>query len=437
MKERNKELIELIKEELKNAEELPYKEGAWEAYKSRYEPVQKGKYRTLSWVAAAAIALAGFTFLFLNPVNSPDTVTVVESQQQRLPLNQPTAPPTVESEDEALRTAANADLRVSMNESNQKGPLYVTAIPDRGALERVHLPAVNEAPWRSQTFGVAAIPAPERLSVSVREKPLATFSWDDDLMPGEQINPNFAYQSEAARQVSPKKVRLTDRLELGAFVSPSTTDRSFDLGGGLVFAYRFNDKLALRSGASFNQYEVAMLQSQVREIGEEMKQASAPIKNTDKLISKEASSLRTNSFFMPNLNAVTGKVQTLDIPLEIRYNLTKEFYTTGGVSYAAVLFQERFDHYEESAGIPTYSSASDSPEPVENPVTTISTTQASAYENIDNGFGGFVNFSIGRRVNMGKTIKVSIEPFVKLPVGQFKRADMNYTNGGIRIMTSF
>src|SRR5690606_21840648 len=92
---------------------------------------------------------------------------------------------------------------------------------------------------------------------------------------------------------------------------------------------------------------------------------------------------------------------------------------------------------EESAGIPTYSSASDSPEPVENPVTTISTTQASAYENIDNGFGGFVNFSIGRRVNMGKTIKVSIEPFVKLPVGQFKRADMNYTNCGIRIMTSF
>src|SRR5690606_40192023 len=116
MKEHNKELIELIKEELKNAEELPYKEGAWEAYKSRYEPVRKGKYRALSWVAAAAIALAGFTFLFVNPVDSPDTVTVVESQQRRLPLNQPTAPPTVESEDEALRTAANADLRVSMKD---------------------------------------------------------------------------------------------------------------------------------------------------------------------------------------------------------------------------------------------------------------------------------------------------------------------------------
>src|SRR5690606_39142183 len=179
MKERNKELIELIKEELKNAEELPYKEGAWEAYKSRYEPVQKGTYRTIFWVAAAAIALAGFTFLFLNLVNSPDTVTVVESQQQRLPLNQTTAPPTVESEDEEQRTAENVDRRVSMNQSNQKGPLYVTAIPDRGAQERVHLPAVNEAPWRSQTRGVAASPSPEQLSVSVRVKPLATFSWDD------------------------------------------------------------------------------------------------------------------------------------------------------------------------------------------------------------------------------------------------------------------
>lgn len=437
MKERNKELIELIKEELKNSEELPYREGAWEAYKAKYEPTQKVKYRALPWVAAAAIALAGLTFLFFNPVDSPESVAVVESKQQHRPLYQPTAPTTVEPADEPMRTAANADLWVSINENDQKSPQSVVAMPDRGALERVHLPAVNGAPWRSQTLDVAAIPAPERLSVPAQEKPLATLSWDDDLIPGEQINPNFAYQSEAARQVSPKKVRLTDRMELGAFVSPSTTDRSFDLGGGLVFAYRFNDKLALRTGASFNQYEVAMLKSQVREIGEEMKQASAPIKNTDKLISKEASSLRTNSFFMPNLNAVTGKVQTLDIPLEIRYNLTKEFYATGGVSYAAVLFQERFDHYEESAGIPTYSSTSDSPEPVENPVTTISTTQVSADENIDNGFGGFVNFSIGRRVNMGKTMKVSIEPFVKFPVGQFKRADMNYTNGGIRIMTSF
>src|SRR5690606_40604739 len=32
----------------------------------------------------AAIALAGFTFLFINTLHSLDTVTVVESKQQRL-----------------------------------------------------------------------------------------------------------------------------------------------------------------------------------------------------------------------------------------------------------------------------------------------------------------------------------------------------------------
>lgn len=429
MKDRNKELIELIKEGLKNVEELPYKEGAWEAYKAKYEPTRKVRYFALPWVAAAVMALAGFTFLFLHDWT--------DSTEKPLP----TIPMSVgETTDKPMTTAPGSERLASINVPADKIPAdkIKESTRNRVTLDEIDLPPLHVVHLTSKPMLTAKVEKPILLSVTEGGKPPVALPWNDDLIAGEQIDPNFAYQSEAARHLSPKKLRLTDRFELGAFVSPSTTDRSFDLGGGLVFAYRFNDKIAIRTGASFNQYEVGMLKSHVQEIGEEKKQAAAAIKNTDKLISKEAASLRTNNFFIPNLNAVTGKVQTLDIPLDIRYNLTKEFYATGGVSYAAVLSQERFDHYEESAGIPTYSSASDSEKPAENPVTTIETTQISSDENINtNGFGGFVNFSVGRKVNMGKTMKVSIEPFVKFPVGQFKRADMNYTNGGIRIMTSF
>lgn len=434
MKDRNRELIELIKEGLQNVEELPYKEGAWEAYKAKYTPTRKVKYLVLPWVAAAVMALAGFAFLFHDWKGSTVPREIVETKQEDkqplpttpMPVGETTDQPVVESRSERI---------VSINMPADK---IGERKPDRTKLDKIDSQPLHLAHLTSRPVLTTKIKAPTVLSAGADRKPLAALPWNDDLVTGEQIDPNFAYQSEAARHLSPKKLRLTDRFELGAFVSPSTTDRSFDLGGGLVFAYRFNDKIAIRTGASFNQYEVGMLKSQVQEIGEEKRQAAAAIKNTDKLISKEAASLRANNFFIPNLNAVTGKVQTLDIPLEIRYNLTKEFYATGGVSYAAVLSQERFDHYEESAGIATYSSASDSEKPAENPVTTVETTQLSSDENINtNGFGGFVNFSVGRKVNMGKTMKVSVEPFVKFPVGQFKRADMNYTNGGIRIMTSF
>lgn len=429
MKDSNKELIDLIRERLKNAEELPYKEGAWEAYKAKYEPTRKVRLLAPLWVAAAVAALAGFTFLFHDWSDSTEPISVVETGQENVksvPMtdDEVTGKPLIIEETDRLASAS-----VQNNEGGRK---------DVVTLDRIDIQTLELAPLGNIPVLTREIKTPDLMVFREDSKPAAVLAWDDDLIAGQQIDPNFAYQSEAARHLSPKKLRLTDRFELGAFVSPSTTDRSFDLGGGLVFAYRFNDKLAIRTGASFNQYEVGMLKSHVQEVGEEKKQEAAPIKNTDKVISKEASSLRTDNFFIPNLNAVTGKVQTLDIPLEIRYNVTKQFYATGGVSYAAVLSQERFDHYEESARILTYSSASDSEKPAQNTVTTVETTVKSSDENINpNGFGGFVNFSIGKRTNIGKTMKVSVEPFVKLPVGQFRRADMNYTNGGIRIITSF
>src|SRR5690606_18892529 len=429
MKDSNKELIDLIRERLKNAEELPYKEGAWEAYKAKYEPTRKVRLVAPLWVAAAVAALAGFTFLFHDWSDSTEPISVVETRQENVksvPMtdDEVTGKPLIIEETDRLASAS-----VQNNEGGRK---------DVVTLDRIDIQTLELAPLGNIPVLTREIKTPDLMVFREDSKPAAVLAWDDDLIAGQQIDPNFAYQSEAARHLSPKKLRLTDRFELGAFVSPSTTDRSFDLGGGLVFAYRFNDKLAIRTGASFNQYEVGMLKSHVQEVGEEKKQEAAPIKNTDKVISKEASSLRTDNFFIPNLNAVTGKVQTLDIPLEIRYNVPKQFSATGVVSHAAVLSQERCDHHEESARILTCSSASDSEKPAQNTVTTVETTVKSSDENINpNGFGGFVNFSIGKRTNIGKTMKVSVEPFVKLPVGQFRRADMNYTNGGIRIITSF
>lgn len=424
----SKELIDLIREGLKNAEELPYKEGAWEAYKAKHEPAGKVRRFGPLWAAAAVAAIAGFILLFKDWQNSNEPHRIVTSDQESVA---PFRVPRDEPADKQVEEGRDRLALVTPKNDRVKEKDLVTL--DRKAIQMPDMTRLVDLSMLKTEPKV-----PDLIVFRDDNKSFAATPSDNDLIKGQQIDPHFAYKNEMARQLSPKKLRLTDRFELGAFVSPSTTDRSFDLGGGLVLAYQFNDKLAIRTGASFNQYEVGMLQSHVKEVGEEIKRAEAPIKDADQVISKQASMLRTDNFFVPNLNAVTGKVQTLDIPLEIRYNLTRQLYATGGVSYAAVLSQERYDHYEQSAGIPTYSSASDSDSPTENLVSTVETTRKSDDQNINtNGFGGFVNFSVGRRTNIGKTMKISIEPFVKFPVGQFRRADMNYTNGGIRIMTSF
>ena len=455
MKDKKKELIDIIREGLQNAEHPPYREGAWEAYKAKFEPAPRYVRLRPVWAAAAVAALVGFTFLLWQPAMQPaDSLSVAQQENPigGLSDQQPSKGESgVDQRTEELgglsgpggseHAAATEGLVVSERTAPVAGSSVNTSVSDNR--QELRLDRMPTQRLQSLTDGATPRPLVRIAAADIQtfkptHKATVVLSLDQDLIAGENIDPHFAYQSEVEQPLSPKKLRLNQRMELGAFLSPSTTDQSFDLGGGLVFAYQLNDKLALRTGASFNQYEVSMLNSDVQQVAVAKRQAAAPVQNSGKLISKAAAGLRTDNLFLPNLNAVTGKVQTLDIPLELRYNLSKQFYATGGVSYAAVLSQERFDHYEQSAAIPTYSSVSDSEKPTQNAVTTVKTTEASPDENINtNGFGGFVNFSIGRKVDLGKRMKVSVEPFVKLPVGQFKRADMNYTNGGVRIMTSF
>lgn len=434
------ELIDRIREELKNAPDRPYREGAWEAFKATYAPVRKLKWMASFGTAAAAAVLIGFLFFYQKGGNRGESPAITELRpKEKAIATEPYPKDAIQHGGYTEKGDLQVDDR-SVRKTDSDGGTRSSENPvrsERGALGRTHsqtLVAVQPQGLSSQvveTKKVLGIP------MRIQKEPTINLHRDGEVLPIAEINPNFAYQRDASSSLSPKKIRLFNRLELGAFISPSKTDQSFDLGGGLVFAYRLSEKLAIRTGASFNQYEVGMLSAQVQKIGER-KQAAASVKNSEHVISKEASSLRADNFFMPNLNAVTGKVQTLDIPLEIRYNLSKDIYATGGVSYAAVLSQERFDHYEESASIPLYSSASDSEKPAKNPVTTVERRRISEDKNINtDGFGGFVNFSVGKRTSISRTMKISVEPFVKLPVGQFKRADMNYTNGGIRVITSF
>ncbi|HLS38996.1 MAG TPA: hypothetical protein VK023_12080, partial [Sphingobacterium bovisgrunnientis] len=65
-------------------------------------------------------------------------------------------------------------------------------------------------------------------------------------------------------------------------------------------------------------------------------------------------------------------------------------------------------------------------------------TVKSLQDNVNpKGFSGFANFSLGKKVNMNRKMSLSVEPFVKVPLGQFRKSDLDYTNSGIRIITTF
>jgi hypothetical protein len=113
---------------------------------------------------------------------------------------------------------------------------------------------------------------------------------------------------------------------------------------------------------------------------------------------------------------VSGKILTVDIPLDVRYAINKNFYTSVGVSYVGVLDQERATIYETN---------------------NTEYRQKSQDKNVDDkGVNGFINFSVGRKQKVGK-LSISVEPYYKAPIGNLKSSDLNYSNGGVKIITSF
>lgn len=120
-------------------------------------------------------------------------------------------------------------------------------------------------------------------------------------------------------------------------------------------------------------------------------------------------------------------------------DVAQGFYISSGITYAAILQQNRYAHYIENVNKDLFQDGlPENQGEVQQATQQISRSIKTEDENVrSNQFGGFVNFSLGKKVKLNKGISLSVEPYMKLPVGSFQRADMNYTNGGIRIITNF
>src|SRR5690606_30785211 len=132
------------------------------------------------------------------------------------------------------------------------------------------------------------------------------------------------------------------KWEMGAFVSPASTSKSITLGGGVALAYNVSTKVSIRSGASIQHYGAVSGNSPITPaLASNSFVADAP-----NYISQPT---LNNSFVMRTADArsakcnerVSGKILTVDIPVDVRYAINKHFYTSVGVSYVGVLDQER------------------------------------------------------------------------------------------------
>lgn len=445
-----KDIIDEIISRLKNAKELPYREGAWENFRNQHlhDVVAPSRSeftkRRYGWSAAAAVLLlcaAGWWAVQNeNPVQSPVAVQIDREVPQKIErpsvlgdIDMPTSERMAsggENIREKKTTGSNERPSVALP---HKSPSFVS-LPQSGPMwkENVDALIIRQSPHFDFQLPVLKQSGAKELSSLATLPPPTVFS--------HSSAPQFSYTQET--NGSSKAFRLSDRLSLGLVVAPSSTTEKLNVGGGMLFSYRIGKKLSVRTGATFHQYEVNTLKDPLQsDVMEVAKTQESPLSRTQELYANASMSARhAYAPLIPNVNAVSGFVQTIDIPLEVKYTIYKDFYANAGVSYAAVVNQRRYAHYIENVNSsPFVKGLPSSEEEMQSSVAPVTRVMESGNENVrTSGFGGFVNMSVGKEVKVvGTKISLSVEPFVKIPIGNFKHADMNYRNGGVRIITNF
>lgn len=438
----NKDFIEDIKAKLKAAEEVPYREGAWEKFHSQQYGGEKSNvtsFKRYASIAAAVIAVVGVSLYLVteqkstsestdyianidsksineNPIKNIDEVNIIENK-------------SIDNQLAKRNLSKNNSISTLGNSSIEREQLELASV-DIANLEINResvsiLNTIQSALASAKPFIQTDLITPKNV------KKLPTV----EMLAHQTVNEKFA-KSEADLQRD-KKMSLGSKFQLGLYVSPSRTSENFNVGGGLMLTYALTNKLKLRTGTAYNSYTVGVVKDPSQTASTEMINMEQAYSSSNIAVSDK--SIVRQEMILPNINAVMGKVDALEIPLEISYDLNKGFYTSAGVSYSAIINQQREAQYIDNVSL---FALQDNPSLIPNALEKMNKvetkTVVSNQDNVNtNGFNGFANFSIGKKVDINKKMSMSLEPFVKVPLGQYRKSDLNYTNSGIRIITTF
>ena len=442
----NKDIIEEIKAKLKASEALPYREGAWERFASKQGKtvgVQVFSFKRFASIAASGIAVLGISFYLYR--NMESSLLPTEKQKMQVLTNPSKKSDANLSKSKVMETESMGNVKQSIEEIRTKSSLNPNKKQNNelafiSSMEGIKL-SISDVSIPS-AFTINELEAVHPVITTYKNTETIAFNVEGLRAPSyttlaqQTIHAGVNHNPEENLNKS-SKMSLSDKFELGLYVSPSRTSDQFDVGAGFLVSYALTDKISLRTGTSYNSYSVGVVKDPL-----EMASAEPISTNNmrfDSPISTGQKSAIRQEMIIPNINAVMGKVEAIEIPLDFSYKLNKGFYTSAGVSYSAIIKQQREAQYIENIGALTLS---DKPALIPQAEKDLNKAQLKTIQsNQDNvntqGFNGFANFSVGKKVDLKSKITFSLEPFVKVPLGQFRKSDLDYTNTGIRIITTF
>ncbi|MFD2583848.1 hypothetical protein ACFSR6_15215 [Pedobacter vanadiisoli] len=404
----DKELIEHIATQLKNHEET-YPNGAWERFSEKEKKKRRIVYWPL-WAAAALILVFGGVFFTLNNANQKTDLTTAKTKTPRNSIT-------------GLNNHAPA--KNSTDQLNENtivlNNLNGTKLPVKTA-ERTTLPLEENKQYSDVNNSEYLVPVNTNLlDNKLAGNNISTFSSKnfEILTEKKKTAPNkkvtfeelLAQDSRANQHKTSSKTNENSKWQPDVYVAPAMgNDNKVNMNYGFSLSYAIANKLSISSGISY-----------------------ASISATESL---DASAPQTLSG--KNLASVDAKVRGINVPLELKYNISDKLYTNVGVSALAVLNNSLQNSYivnqVQSFSSPAVNGYADSKTMIVKEKTVEPQPEAS----IDpDKYIGFYNFSLGYKQKISKKNNIAIEPFLRLPMKTFSKENLNLTNGGLRLKIDF
>lgn len=405
----DKELIEHITAQLQNHEET-YPNGAWERFSEK-----KNKRRGIAfwplWAAATLILVFGGVFFAQNntdqkkdiaitkpkatqnPAANGNTNAVTETQTNPTSLNGNTTAANNLTASRPAKIIENTKPLLTehtgysfINTSDQLTPVSNNLLDNK-------LAGANLSNLQTKQFDI--------LTEKKKPQPMAQTSFEKLL----------AHDSYVNQQKPPSKTSENSKWQPDVYVAPAMgNDNKVTMNYGFSLSYAIANKLSISSGVSY-----------------------ASISTTESL---NASAPQTLSG--KNLESVDAKVRGINVPLELKYNISDKLYTNIGVSALAVLNNSQQNNYIVNQVQNFSSTTANGYADSKTLIVKEKTTEPQPEANIDpDKYIGFYNFSLGYKQKISKKNNIAIEPFLRLPMKTFSKENLNLTNGGLRLKIDF
>lgn len=401
-------------------------DAGWKELRKSF-PGTEGKRRPLLyWISsAAAVALLSIgSWLYFNQDMQEQVVTKVTSPvpSKQLKAHQDDISAEVMKHEEIITAEKSADpvshvVRASLPDrerNNTTGAENETLPVATTSSAPVILTAAES---RDST---AILKDPVYAQADIRKKEAATAPAGDDYI--KQQAERLASIKEVPT-VKKAEVRKDNKLSFGvyagSFVNYSDGSKtSMNTGVGLSSEFKITKKLKIATGIALAQNTLKYDKLSPQKSAEIY--LSVPVSDEPQLTNSFIAKTSSLSY---TVNGYDASLLGLDIPVNIKYMFIedkKELYLVAGLS-SNYFIDEAYTYNYVNMGAR-----------IDGDTEEKTTTKTSSFD-----FARMLNFSVGFGYPVGKQSKLSLEPFIKYPLGGLGAQDIRFGSAGLNLKLNF